>query len=173
MSIRAPVTDDADPPSVWPQPTSMRRPHQIAGAVLLAFGLFVVWYALSLRYYTSLGPGPGFFSFWLGVMLSLLAVVMIASATFGRPEPPPAGFFADAQGYLAIGVVVFGLIAAILLMRPLGFCLTMTGLVFVVLLVGRTGLLVSAIGGLIGGFGVYFAFVHWLRVPLPAGLLGI
>ena len=158
--------------AVWPQPTSLRRAHQIAGVVLLAVGLFVIWQALSLRYYTSIGPGPGFFSFWLGVMLSLLSVAMIAIATWKTREPLPQPMFTDVRGYLGIAAVIGALLCAGLLMRPLGYPLTMLMIMFVMLRVGGGNWLVTILGSLIGSFGIYFMFTNWLRVPLPSGILG-
>lgn len=163
--------DTAAEPSLWPQPKSMRRPHQVAGGLLFLFGLFIAWQALGLRYYTSLGPGPGFFSFWLGVILCGLALVMVAAATWGRPEPTTPGFFADARGYLGIGGIVLSLLVAALLLRPLGYPLTLAAImVFLLRVIGRQSWRVALLGAAIAGFGIYLAFVHWLRVPLPAGV---
>ena len=53
---------------------SMRRPYQIAGTIFLFFAAFIAYESLKLRYYTPLGPGPGFFSFWLGVLLFVLSL---------------------------------------------------------------------------------------------------
>jgi putative tricarboxylic transport membrane protein len=158
--------------SVWPQPASLRRAHQIAGGVLLALGVFVIWQALSLRYYTSIGPGPGFFSFWLGVMLTLLSLAMIGVATWRDREPLPQPMFTDRRGYLGIASVIASLLCAGLLMRPLGYPLTMLLIMFVMLRIGGGSWLVTIIGSLLGSFGLYYVFIHWLRVPLPAGLIG-
>ncbi len=159
-------------PSVWPQPASLRRPHQIGGIALLALGIFVIWQALSLRYYTSLGPGPGFFSFWLGVILTVLALIMIATATWRAAEPLVQPIFTDLRGYLGIAAICGALLFAGLFIRPLGYPLTMLVILFTLLRIGGTGWIATIIGSLIGSFGLYYVFVHLLRVQLPAGLLG-
>ncbi len=41
----------------------------IAGAVLAAFGIYVIWVAVKLPYVSDVGPGPGFFPLWLGIGL--------------------------------------------------------------------------------------------------------
>ena len=41
---------------------SMRRPYQITATVLLLVAAFIAFESLQLRYYSTLGPGPGFFS---------------------------------------------------------------------------------------------------------------
>ena len=134
---------------------------------------FLVRESLRLRYYTPLGPGPGFFPLWLALFLAILAAAMFSRATFGRPEPMPADFYADRRGYLQIGAVVAALVGVIVLMEPLGFCLVMLGFyLFVLIALGRQSWLVTGIIALAGSFGVYFMFVKWLATPLPRGLLG-
>jgi putative tricarboxylic transport membrane protein len=148
----------------------MRRIHQVAGTVFLAFGLFIVWQALKLRYYTPLGPGPGFFSFWLGALLSGLAVAMILRASFGAPERPAGSFFADWVSYFRIGSLVAGLVLVVLLMKPVGYPLTMTGFAALALASGGAGWRTVLIGALLGGFGSHYVFANWLQVALPKGL---
>jgi len=152
---------------------TMRRPYQITGIVLLLLAGFVAVESLRLRYYTSLGPGPGFFPFWLAVILGGLAVVMLLQAGLGRPDPMPADFSASRGGYLRMGAVVAAMVATTLVLEPLGFCLTMLAVyLFLLLTLGRQRALVVALVALGGSFGVYHLFVRWLHVPLPRGLLG-
>jgi hypothetical protein len=53
----------------------MTRLYQITALILIAFGGFVIYLSLELNYSDETGPGPGFFSFWLGVLLIALALV--------------------------------------------------------------------------------------------------
>ena len=62
----------------------MTRLYQIVAILFLAFGAFVIYLLLELSYSADYGPGPGFFSFWLGVLLILLAV----SNSSGAPGGP-------------------------------------------------------------------------------------
>jgi putative tricarboxylic transport membrane protein len=152
---------------------TMRRPYQITAVVLLLLAGFVAVEALRLRYYTTLGPGPGFFPFWLAIILGVLAVAMLLQAGLARPEPMPADFFASRRGYLRMGAVVVAMVATTLVLEPLGFCLTMLAVyLFLLLTLGRQRALVMALVALGGSFGVYHLFVRWLNVPLPRGLLG-
>jgi putative tricarboxylic transport membrane protein len=152
----------------------MRRPYQITGIVLLAMSAFVLAEALELRYYTRLGPGPGFFPVWLAVLLAILAAAMFWQATFGRTDAMPDDFFADRRGYLRIGAVLAALVWVIAVMDSLGFCLTMLAFYVVLLQVlGRQHPVVTAAIALAGSFGVYYVFVHWLAVSLPAGMLAV
>jgi putative tricarboxylic transport membrane protein len=153
---------------------TMQRIQQIAGSALLLFAAAVVVGALQLRYYTSLGPGPGFFSFWLGIVLAFLAIVMIAQATLEASEQTLSDFFPDRYGILRMGAIVVSLLAVTLLLERLGFCLTMFAVyLFLLRMLGRHSLATTVLCALIGSFGIYYIFVKWLKVPLPAGVLGL
>ena len=151
----------------------MRRPYQIVGGCLLLLATFVAVEALALKYYTKLGPGPGFFSFWLALLLGGLALTMIIQASVGTPEPRPADFFADRIGYLRMGAVVLALVGTTALLDVLGFRLTMFAVyVFLLCALGRRGLLLTLGIALAGSVGVYHVFDRWLKVPLPTGPFG-
>lgn len=152
----------------------MRRPYQMTAVAMLLLAAFVAVESMKLRYYTSLGPGPGFFPFWLAVVLGALGLVMLFQATFGRSERASPDFFASRVGYLRMGAVVLALAGAAALLQPLGFRLTMLA-VYVGLLcaLGRPRLIVTVLASLAGSFGVYHLFVHWLNIPLPVGIFGL
>jgi putative tricarboxylic transport membrane protein len=152
----------------------MRTPYQIAGGVLLALAGFVAFESLKLRYYTPLGPGPGFFPFWLALVLAGLAIGILLQATLGRAEAMPEDFFASRTGYWKMGAVILALVATTVFLERLGFCLTMLAVyLFLLRALGRQGLIVTALVALAGSFGVHYLFVHWLQVPLPTGILGL
>jgi putative tricarboxylic transport membrane protein len=156
------------------QSMTMRWPYLITGTVFLLLAAFVAVESLNLRYYTTLGPGPGFFPFWLSVILAGLSIGMLLQAGFRRSEPMPADFFANVPGYLKMGAVVLGLIVTTALLEPVGYCLTMLAVYsFLLWALGRHNLIFMILVALFGSFGVYYIFVHWLQVPLPTGLLGL
>jgi len=56
----------------------MRQGRLVATGAMLAFCLFALWQSLLLSLTDRLGPGPGFFPFWLaliGIVLSLALLV--------------------------------------------------------------------------------------------------
>jgi putative tricarboxylic transport membrane protein len=152
----------------------MRRPYQITSIVLLGMAAFLAREALKLRYYSPLGPGPGFFPVWLAVLLVVLAAAMLWQATFRTPEAMPDDFFPDRSGYLRIAAVLGALVWVIVLMDSLGFCLVMLAFhAFLLVVLGRQHPVVTGIIALAGSFGVYYVFVHWLGVPLPMGVVSV
>jgi len=149
----------------------MRLAHRIAGAVLLALALFLGAVAFRLSYYSSLGPGPGFFPLWLCGLLAILALAMIAQATLGGDGPLPVDFFPDRAGALRIAVAIFALFATAATMSLVGFRIG-AFVFYVVLLVafGRRNPLEILALAAIGSFGVYALFSRVLSQPLPTGL---
>jgi putative tricarboxylic transport membrane protein len=147
---------------------TMKRPYQIAGTVLLLFAVYIGRESLGLKYYTTLGPGPGFFPFWLAVMMGLLAATMLFQATFQQSPPRPGDFYASRLGYLRAGAVCLAIIAVVFLMERIGFQWTMAAFfAFLLLSLGNKSpfdlLLVTAVGSL----GSFKLFDELLKVPLP------
>lgn len=157
----------------------MRQGRLVATGAMLAFCLFALWQSLLLSLTDRLGPGPGFFPFWLaliGIVLSLALFVSIWR------EPQPA---ADASteevrilphGWGAMRCfAIIGLLAAVTVaMEFVGFRLAM--LVFnaaLVIALGERRWWLIAVFALLGSFGVYYLFTTWLDVLLPTGQLGI
>lgn len=152
---------------------TMKRYYQITGIVLLLVALFVAFESLQLKYYSSLGPGPGFFPLWLSIFLGVLAVMMLLKATLGKSDPMPEDFIPSRTGVIRMGVVALSLIGTTLFIEPIGFSLAMLPMYLVLLYTfGQRSLLTISLVALAGSFGVDYIFVNLLRVPLPKGILG-
>lgn len=153
----------------------MRRGWQVACICLL--GIFVPALVISLGYSLTdaLGPGPGFFPFWLSLIGIALTGAMLVQLARGN-------IFADAaveilpnrQAAVQASAVLVALVVVAALLEPLGFRLTMlpfiAGLLFVL---GARSLIAIALTAVAGSFGVFHVFYYWLKVPLPIGALGI
>lgn len=152
----------------------MRLAWQVTGLVLLAAAALVAVEGVQLRYWTPLGPGAGFFPIWLAGLLALLALGMVVQARFGTPVAAEQAEPLTRPGALRVAGVVVALCAVAGLMEPLGFRLTMTLLLFglLVLLGGQRPVLAAAIA-LVGGFGGHALFDRVLGVALPIGRFGI
>jgi putative tricarboxylic transport membrane protein len=156
---------------------TMRRPTQIFSAVLFMFAAFFVREAIDLVYYTQFGPGPGFFPFWLGIIMMALSAYLAFQATFRPTEKMPDDFFASRAGYLRAGACVLAFLWGILMMDVIGFRLTMlVFFLFLLLVLGRLhgirGAVTTVGVSLIGSWGSFWLFDTMLRVPLPRGMLG-
>lgn len=151
----------------------MSRVNTIVWGLLTAFGAFIVNESLGHKYYGSdFGPGPGFFSFWLGILLIVLSLIQIVM-TYRRPvEPLPDGFIPDREGVKRILSIFGALATSLLLMNYLGFALTMTGFcIFLLRRLGRQSWWLTLVLSIAAGFGTFYLF-GLLQVMLPKGFLG-
>jgi putative tricarboxylic transport membrane protein len=150
------------------------RRGRIVACVCLG-AVFVAALVTSLGYslIDALGPGPGFFPFWLSV-IGLALTVAILIQDLRSPNMAGAGILPDRQAALRGGAVLVALAAAAALFEPLGFRLTMllfiAGLLVVLGARSPAGILLTAVAG---SFGVFHVFLYWLKVPLPIGALGL
>ena len=152
----------------------MKRGWIVASFVFLALFCFTVWQSLALPQMDDLGPGPGFFPFWLaaiGIALSLLLIVETArlpSLGDGTSLIP------DRDALLRILAIVVVLAGAAAVLDLLGWRITAMLLVGILLpaLGARSPLIVIPFA-IAAGFGVFHVFYYWLKVPLPVGTFGI
>ena len=147
----------------------MRRVYQIASLVFLAFSAYLMFESRQMEYYVDLGPGPGFFPFWLGALLAVLSVIWLIQVSRGPAGPMEAGFIPDRRGMVRVLSILISLGLFGWFVDDLGFQLSMLAfMVFLLIVLGRQKPIVTALVAIIGSFGVYYLFTHWLDVQLPA-----
>jgi putative tricarboxylic transport membrane protein len=136
----------------------------IAFAALFAFFIFE---SLQLSLTDRLGPGPGFFPFWLGVLGALLALALLVQLQLRKGGRSDAVTF-DRAGTRNVALVLAGLAVASGALEAAGFRLAMfTLLAYLLLVLGVRRWLAIALFAAAGSFGVYYVFYDLLRVPLP------
>ena len=149
----------------------MRRGWQVACLCLL--GIFIPALITSLGYSLTdaLGPGPGFFPFWLSLIgIGLTGTLLAQLARGSISADAKVEFLPNPQAAIQTGAVLVALIAAAALLEPLGFRLTMLPFIASLLLVlGARSLIPITLTAVVGSFGVFHVFNYWLKVPLPIG----
>lgn len=152
----------------------MKVPHLVVNTGFLGMSGYMVRESLQLDFYTSSGPGPGLLPFWVAVIMGGLALLGLYRAALGPASPLPEGFIPSRTGMLRICAIILAVIGTIVLMRPLGFRITMLMfLVFLLSVLGRQKPIVTVLVAFAGSFGVFYLFTSWLRVSLPIGALGL
>ena len=152
----------------------MKRGWQVATVALLVLFAFFAYESLQLSLRDAIGPGPGFFPFWLSVLGGVLGLILLIQVKLGRVDLGAATLTFDRAGVRGVVLIVVGLIAATALLDLAGFRLSM--LIFnayVLVALGVRNWIVIAIFAGAGSFGVYHVFYDLLKVPLPEGILGI
>jgi putative tricarboxylic transport membrane protein len=120
----------------------------------------------------ALGPGPGFFPFWLSLIGAALTLAILIQNV--RSSDPGERLLPDRPAMLRGAGVILALALAAMLLEPLGFRLTMAMFIAVLLLwLGARSAVAIALTAAAGSFGVFHVFYHWLKVPLPVGALGL
>lgn len=142
--------------------------HQVASLVFAAGGSFLVYQGFRLRLDGQLGPGPGFFPFWIGLAicgLSFLWLVQVSKAPASEIDPD---FLPSRSRGIGLLLVLAAMVAFMLLLRPIGFNLAMLGLLlFLFFAIDRKFVLAKLAIALIASFGLHWVFEKVLKVPLP------
>lgn len=139
--------------------------------VMLGLSATVFLGTLELPYWTDFTPGPAFLPRWIagaGVFLSVILLVQAWRVGGAKPEWP------DKAGAIRVGLTTAGLILCVPLAPYIGFIavgfLFMFGMMVGIL---RRKLVPSLLTAAFTGGLLYIVFIWWLKVALPAGLLGI
>ena len=146
----------------------MNRVHQAFSLTIIAFSIWVGVEAVQLNYYTALGPGPGFFPFWLAVIMGGLAAAWFVQLWI-HPLPGSAiEFIPDRAGCVRIVALILSVAIFGLLVEQIGFSLLMFAfLLFLLVALGRQNVYVTLSVSTVGSFGVYYLFTNYLNVHLP------
>jgi putative tricarboxylic transport membrane protein len=145
----------------------------VSGAVLAALGFYIMTSSLKWTYFSPSGPGPGYFPFWYGLLILVLALILAGKGliVLRRGATP-----SEKEDQTSIGrplASCAALAVATLLIYPLGMLLSFSLLAFFLVKVifrrsVRDGVLVALIGSAV----LYGIFVIGLQMQLPLGLLG-
>lgn len=148
----------------------MQRVAQVVAICFLGVSAFVIWESWDLEYYTNLGPGPGFFPFWLGIIMGVLSFVWLIQEIKGM-DNRKSSFLAKDANLTRVILPILALLAVAYSMNILGFQLSMfLFLIFLLKILGRQNLLVSLLVALLGSFGVYHIFTRYLDIILPIAI---
>jgi putative tricarboxylic transport membrane protein len=143
--------------------------RDLTGALFwLAIAIFFSIEAFThLKLGTLHQPGPGFFPFWAGVILGLLALISLFNSLKKSDTLSLSGIKSS-----KLLLVTGALLAYLLLLETLGF-LTVTFLfLFLLFRIEYRGWTFSAVLALVGAGSSYALFQLWLKTQLPSGPFG-
>lgn len=146
----------------------------LSGAFITALSLYIVAVSIPWGVYGSAGPGPAFFPLLYGGLMLVLGLALVGRSLSGR-RSAATGTRADAadpegrRAALATWLALAASIPAMMLLGFLGgfalFCLFMVKVIF------KKPLLLSAIVAIAVTGGIYLLFQILLDIDLPSGLL--
>lgn len=150
----------------------MFRTDKFVGIFFLLFSGYICWKSLQLGLGGVHKPGSGFISFWSGLSLGILALLMIiqniwlnkANFTEGGEEK---------THWRAIALILVSLFGYILFLNYLGFIITTTLFVGILLkIVEKKRWFLTIWVSLVIALGCYVVFKVWLQAELPKGIFG-
>ncbi len=160
---------------------SMKQLNLLFGCVLLAFFVFMAYTArTTLTYWTTgstIGPGSGFFPFWISVILTGLTLYWLFQISTRPGEKMPEDFIPGRHEAMLVLLVLLDMVLFVAIVDYTGFPVAM----FVFLMVMVVTLGERTLGNLIcyaifsGAFTAFFAIVfgQWLEVAFPKTQIGI
>lgn len=153
----------------------MKKGDIIFSVIGLGLSLWLILESQKFAYSSKFGIGPGFFPFWLGIVLvafSLFRFILCFKEKYDAEEMKPR---LPGWGSLGrLGLIMLIMAGFALVMSSLGFIAAVFIFVFAILyLLEGDSLLKSAFYGVMFSAAVFLVFRYWLEVDLPKGLLGI
>lgn len=152
----------------------MKKADMITGVVLLVLSGFVTREAWLMPPSATFGPGSGFLPFWLGLILAVLALILLATAWRRRATAEDGvSPFPGTKALIAIGAVLGGLAAYITLLEVVGFILdTFLYVTFLLGVVMRERWLRTLLVSVATTAALYVIFQLLLGVSLPSNMFG-
>jgi putative tricarboxylic transport membrane protein len=147
----------------------MKRVDIGIGILLMLLGVYLISKVREYTYRVEFSPGPGFMPFWLGVILIVLAVSLIAwSIVKSSGKGLPSGLGARLRKAV---LFLCGLSAANFVLEWLGFILTVTFLsLAMMMLLNRRRWLINFTVAVCTALILHFVFQEFLEVTLPKGI---
>jgi hypothetical protein len=147
-------------------------PEFAIACVMLLGGLLVAERGWSYSIGSIRSIGPGFFPFWLGLLLAMLSgirIVQILTRSDGAVDEPEGGEPADPFPWRPMVVIPAAIAAWVFLLKPLGLVPATIILVAITTLaewpIRPRSALVSAV---VIPAACYFLFIYVLQMPLAA-----
>jgi len=140
---------------------------------LLGIGVFLITQAPGLGYEDRGAPGPGYFPFWVGVLLVVLSAAW-GIVELRAPLHSQAEQDLDPRGVWRALRIIVALIVLAAIFQPVGYNLSV--LAFMLFLTftmgqGKGKAWVNVVVSLAASFGVYLAFEKLLGVTLPDSIV--
>lgn len=150
---------------------SRRGVEILVATITLAFGATIIYGAIEYDIgWGDRGPQPGYFPFWIGLLIVLGSVGSLVRAVLARNLGAQAGISIDqAKRMLAFVVPVVAFLA---LTSVMGLYVAMAAYLFAVMILqGRYSPLLAAAVSIGATVCFYLMFDIWLHVPLLKGPL--
>ncbi len=147
---------------------SMKISDMGSSVFLMVLGGLVAWQAEKLSIGGIHAPGPGFFPFYLSLLLILIGIAIFVQGLREKPEQKEA-----APRKMRMAVTLIAIFIYPFLLEPLGYLLTtfLLMLLIIKMMLEKVWWFAPSLAFVISLFS-YIIFKMWLQVLLPTGFLG-
>ena len=144
----------------------MLKTDRWTGVFFILLSAYVCRESLHLGLGSVHSPGPGFLSFWSGLVFGLMALVLVTKSLL------KTGSVGEGYGnWTGATLVFFSLFGFLLILDKVGFILSAFLLtLFLLRIVERRRWWVSLAVSCLAALGTYFIFEVLLRAELPRGI---
>ncbi|RJR52651.1 MAG: tripartite tricarboxylate transporter TctB family protein [Desulfobacteraceae bacterium] len=152
----------------------MQKADRISGIFWLIFSVAVMIASYKLGLGSLRRPGSGFFFFWAGSFMAILALIVFVQSWAGRKTKDAPESLFRGRNILKIALVLASVILYALFIERLGF-VAVTFLLFLFLLgfMERKGSFFTILTSLLVTASAYVIFKVLLKSQLPTGWLGL
>jgi putative tricarboxylic transport membrane protein len=153
----------------------MKKGDITFSVICMGLSLWLILESQKFAYASKFGIGPGFFPFWLGIVLAAFSLFkFIASLREKYDAEDLKRRLPGWESLGRLGLIMLIMAGFALFMNSLGFILTVCLFVSVILFVLEgDSVLKSIFYGVMFSAAIFLVFRYWLDVDLPKGLLGI
>jgi CBS domain-containing protein len=135
-----------------------------AGVMFVILGLGFAWKATDYSMGTAARMGPGYFPFWLGIIMASLGALIMLTALHKKAEKTEVGRF----DFKLIGIITAAVIVFAFLLQPAGLVVSMIVLVIISALASHEHTWkVTIANAIFLSVLCYFAFVVGLKLVFP------
>jgi putative tricarboxylic transport membrane protein len=156
----------------------MGKNDYIGGGIFSCLGILIWVFTYPFPVLMDAGkrhPGPALFPRVLATLFILFGLMVILNgwrASRSKTPPPEGGVVGLKLNYFNPVLVIILIFAFILLTPKLGFIITATAMLAILMMKLQVRPIKSLITSVVITCFIYFMFATMLRVPLPRGILG-
>lgn len=150
----------------------MGRSDKISGLFWLILGVIVMAASYRLGLGSLRRPGPGFFFFWAGLFMGVLASIVLVQAWASRRAAVSEPLFQGRNIRKIVLVLASVFLYAIFIERAGFLAVTFLLFIFILGFMERKGAFFAVIASLLVTASAYLIFKVLLQSPLPTGWLG-
>ena len=151
----------------------MHRAETIVAALFLLGAVLLIPQALKVPVaWTAIGPGSGFFPFWLVVGVVFHAALLLVRPLRAPVPPGRAAPFLERESVRPLLIVFLPMVAVISMLRYLGIYIG-GGLYLAgyMIFVGRQRWVTVFLVSILLPVALFFIFERWFLLPMPKGTL--